>query len=42
MEMAIGAGWIRADAKYAKYNHKIFEHGGPSLAHQADGNGRSP
>jgi hypothetical protein len=42
MEMAIGLGCFRPDAKYAKYDHEIFEHGEPPLAHHADRNGRSP
>jgi len=41
MEMTIGVGCFRADAKYAKYDHQIFEHGEPPLAHYAANNRRS-
>jgi hypothetical protein len=41
MEMTIGVGRFRADAKYAKYDHQIFQHGEPPLAHHANGSGRS-
>jgi hypothetical protein len=40
MEMTIGVGCFGADAKYAKRDHEIFEHGEPPLAHHANAKGR--
>jgi hypothetical protein len=40
MEMTIGMGCFRTDAKYAKCDHEIFEHGEPPLARHASADDR--